>query len=318
MKKALKRIAKRIFIIILSVFAIYMVISNIDLIRELATNEKVKVLIDSDPAKAMDDLFAIIRIMETEEMEVKGLLSSQWRLADIDNDSTVRLNTEENKFLLNHYHQNRVPFPEGNPLPLKYSSEKGKTGSEASKRIIRAVHELPYQEKLNVLCLGAATNLATAIQEKPEIIDKIVCYIQGPVYEPGRRVWDKSDPVTRLDLEAMNILLNQEGLEIHLLPSNIADEMFLLKSELAKIWNDPDSLQKRMIRKTEELIKENDTIPCPSLALVQAYLNPDMSTQKQLIAPPENKQRKIYVYSRIDAERMRKDVIRTFREENIK
>jgi len=48
-----------------------------------------------------------------------------------------------------------------------------------------------------------------------------------------------------------------------------------------------------------------------SLALVQAFLNPDLCTQKQLITPPENTQRKIYVYTRIDAERMQKDYFKT-------
>jgi hypothetical protein len=56
---------------------------------------------------------------------------------------------------------------------------------------------------------------------------------------------------------------------------------------------------------------EIDTLELNSLALVQAFLNADMSTQKQLIAPPENHQRKIYVYTRIDADRMTKDFIKS-------
>jgi hypothetical protein len=45
-----------------------------------------------------------------------------------------------------------------------------------------------------------------------------------------------------------------------------------------------------------------------SLALIQALLHPEMSSQKQVITPPENFQRKIHVYTRIDAERMKKDL----------
>ena len=315
MKKALKRIAKRIFILILVVFAVYLLISNIDLIRDLASNEKIKVIIDSDAANGVDDLFTIMRIMEAEEIDVKGLLSAQWRLVDLDNDSTVGLNDDLHVKILRQYHKERIPHPSGNALPMRYSSTGKSIQNDASKAIIRAVHELPYQQKLNILCLGSATNLASAIQEKPEIIDKVVCYIQGPYYEPARRTWDKSDPVTRLDLEAMNMLLNEESLEIHLLPANIADEMFLLNNTILESWNVPDSLQKLIIETMEDMIPGKDSIPSPSLALVQAFLNPDMSTQKQLIAPPENTQRKIYVYTRIDAGRMKKNFWKTNQEE---
>jgi hypothetical protein len=45
-----------------------------------------------------------------------------------------------------------------------------------------------------------------------------------------------------------------------------------------------------------------------SLALIQAILHPEMSSQKQVITPPENVQRKVHVYTRIDAGRMNKDL----------
>ncbi len=316
MKKAFKRLAKRIFILIMVVFAIYLLISNIDLIRDLASNEKVKVIIDSDAANGVDDLFAIMRIMETEKMDVRGLLSAQWRLVDLDNDSTLSLNQDLHLMILKHYRKDRIPHPSGSPLPLVYSAGQRPQPNLASKAIIKAVHELPYQQKLNVLCLGAATNLAAAIQEKPDIIDKIVCYIQGPYYDQARRSWDKSDPVTRLDLDAMNVLLNEDGLEIHLLPADIADEMVLLKTEIMEEWSNPDSLQKLIIKRIEDISPRNDSIPSSSLALAEAFLSPDMSTQKQLIAAPENTQRKILVYTRIDADRMKNNFWKTSQKDN--
>lgn len=313
MKKAFKRILKRIFLLIMIIFAVYLLISNIDLIRDLASDEKIKVLIDSDAAQGVDDIFSILRIMEARDVEVVGLHSAQWRLADLDNDSTVRTNDLLHEFILAAYKKARIPRAEGNALPLQYSFADGEyTDNPASSAIIRAVHELAYQQKLNVLCLGSATNLATAVLQKPEIKERIVCYILGPIYEPGRRTWDKSDPVTRLDLEAMNILLNEENLEVHLLPANTASELVLMKSEIREVFEDPDTIQQRIMRLAESVYPLGDSLPCPSLALVQAYRNPDMATQKQLIAPPENRQRKIYVYTRIDADRMKKDILKSF------
>jgi len=167
MIKAIKRIAKRIFIFLLIIFAIYLVISNIDLIRDLATKEKINVVIDTDAANGVDDIFAILRIMVHKDVELRGLLSAQWRLADLDNDSTVSSNQLINTFILDLFRKSHIRHKEGSALPLVYS-QRDATGNDASAAIIKTITELPYGEKLNMLCLGSATNLAGAIQEKPD------------------------------------------------------------------------------------------------------------------------------------------------------
>jgi len=313
MIKAIKRIAKRIFIFLLIIFTIYLVISNIDLIRDLATKEKINVVIDADAANGTDDIFAILRIMVHEDVELRGLLSAQWRLADLENDSTVSSNQLINTLILDQFHKSHIRNKKGTALPLAYY-ENEDTGNEASAAIIRTITELPYGEKLNMLCLGSATNLAGAILEKPEIADKIICYIQGPYYDPSRRAWDKSDPVSRLDLEAVDILLNEDKLEIHLLPANVASDMILDKNELLEELTGTDTLMRFIKEHSLSGQSGTDPVELNSLALVQAFLNADMSTQKQLIAPPENHQRKIYVYTRIDVERMIRDFIKSLTE----
>ena len=179
--------------------------------------------------------------------------------------------------------------------------------NRASAAIIKIVQELPYGQKLNMICMGSATNLASAILERPDIADKIICFILGPNYDPARRAWNKNDPATRLDLEAMDVLLNEKNLEIHLLPSNVASELFMTRKSIAEIMDAKDTIQNSIRFAAQNSGTRNDTIYCPSLALVEAFRNADMSTQKQLIAPPENTQRKIYVYTRIDADRMRRE-----------
>ncbi len=311
MKKALKLILKRIFILFLVILAIYLIISNIDLIRDLADHEKINVLIDADAAHGVDDLLSILRLMADEEIEIRGLLSAQWRLADLNNDSTLALNSEINLFLLKQYHMTHIPHPEGSPLPIAYSEAEPASGQAATKAIVKAVQELPYGEKLQMLCLGSATNLAAAMLENPEISEKIICHIQGPLYNPSRRAWNKNDAVTRLDLEAMDVLLNEQTLELHLIPENVASEMVLSKSILLDEMSKKDTLVYFIRERLSRQTSESDSMMMGSLALVQAFLNPDLCTQKQLITPPENTQRKIYVYTRIDAERMQKDYFKT-------
>jgi hypothetical protein len=43
----------------------------------------------------------------------------------------------------------------------------------------------------------------------------------GPWYEPSRRVWNKNEWNTKNDLDAMDILLDTKGLELHVMPATI-------------------------------------------------------------------------------------------------
>ncbi len=43
------------------------------------------------------------------------------------------------------------------------------------------------------------------------------------------------------------------------------------------------------------------------LALVEAMLHPEFATEVQVITPPENKQRLVFMYTKLDADKMRTD-----------
>jgi inosine-uridine nucleoside N-ribohydrolase len=305
--RAARRILKRIAIFILILLAIYLLISNIDFIKDLTSREKTGILIDADAANVGGDVLAIWRMLVEEDIEVRGLLSSQWRLADLDNDSTVESNLEIHKQVLEYFDLENIPLSPGRELPLAYPLP-GNGVNEASMAIIKMADEMPYGQKLDILCLGAATNIACAILERPDIAGKIAVYTIGPQYNPSRRAWNKNDQVSRLDLDAMDILMNTESLELQLIPANIASDMILIKSSMQGAMEEKDSLLRSICNLCPE--SGRDTLECSSFALAEAFLNPDMVTLKQLNTPPENVQRKIYVCTRIDTRRMQKDLLR--------
>lgn len=43
------------------------------------------------------------------------------------------------------------------------------------------------------------------------------------------------------------------------------------------------------------------------LALIEAMLRPDLATEVEVMTPPENTQRKVWMYDSIDTKGMRKD-----------
>jgi purine nucleosidase len=308
MKTALKRILKRIFIFIVIAFLVYLVVSNINFFRDLTRRDKLTLIIDTDAAHGQDDILAIIRFLLEEEVMLDGLLSAQWRLADLENDSTVEMNRAVNQYILKHFNLTNIPNLPGAASPVVNLKNRDRTANRASAYIIKRVSETPAGEKLNLVCLGPVTNLATALIAVPDIAPKINCYIMGPWYEPSRRVWDKNEWNTKNDLDAMDILLNTKDLDLYIMPATIGQDLVIDRSQSLGRFPLRDSLFENIMEDWKALDLKNDSIPMGSLALIQAILHPEMSSQKQVITPPENVQRKVHVYTRIDAARMKKDL----------
>ena len=308
MKTALKRILKRIFIFIVIAFLVYLVVSNISFFRDLTRRDKLTLIIDTDAAHGHDDIMALIRFFLEEEVMLEGLLSAQWRLADLENDSTVEMNQAVNQYILKHFNQTNIPNLPGAASPVVNLKNRDRTSNRASAYIIKRVSETPAGEKLNLVCLGPVTNLATALITVPDIAPKINCYIMGPWYEPSRRVWDKNEWNTKNDLDAMDILLNTKDLDLYIMPATIGQDLVIDRSQSLGRFPLRDSLFENIMVDWKALDLKNDSIPMGSLALIQAILHPEMSSQKQVVTPPENVQRKVHVYTRIDAARMKKDL----------
>jgi inosine-uridine nucleoside N-ribohydrolase len=308
MKTALKRILKRIFIFIVIAFIVYLVVSNISFFRDLTRRDKLSLIIDTDSAHGQDDIMAIVRFLLEEEVVLEGLLSSQWRPADMDNDSTIELNQAVNQYILKHFNRTNVSNLPGAGGPVMSIKNRDRTSNMASSYIIKRASETPAGEKLNLVCLGPVTNLATALIKVPDIAPKINCYIMGPWYEPSRRVWNKNEWNTKNDLDAMDILLDTKDLDLYIMPATIGHDLVIDRSQSLSKFPLRDSLFDNIVESWKALDLRNDSIPMGSLALIQAILYPEMSSQKQVITPPENVQRKIHVYTRIDADRMKKDL----------
>ncbi len=249
-----------------------------------------------------------------EEVVIEGLLSAQWRLADLDNDSTVEMNQAVNRIILKHFNGNNIVNLPGSKQPVMSIKEPRRPGNPASSYIIKRASETPAGEKLNLVCLGPVTNLAAALLAVPDIAMKIKCYILGPWYEPSSRIWNKNEWNTKNDLDAMDILLDTKDLELYIMPATIAQDLVLDRSQSLGMFPLKDSLFDYLTNSWKALDLKNDSIPMGSLALIEAILHPEMSSQKQVITPPENVQRKVHVYTRIDAARMNKDLRKTMDE----
>jgi purine nucleosidase len=267
----------------------------------------ITVVIDADTANEIDDLYAIVRALLEPRFRVIGLSSAQWnhRLSPPD---TVLRSQAINQELLRLMNRRDVPAPIGAEMIMgKPWGGTEPSDSPAAQFIIRSARAMPRGEKLRVVSLGATTNLASAIALAPDIVPMLACYVLAGRYYAERRVWDKDEFNVRNDLNATNFLFNAEGLELHVMPVNVLTEFKFEQQATVEglvgkgeVW---DYLANRWL----SFAPGHGQWIMWDLALVQALARPGLAAESEVSPPPENAQRKIFAYTRVDLAGMRAD-----------
>ena len=280
--------------------------------------QKKAVWLDSDTGNEMDDLYAITYLLKDPHVNVVGLSSAHFNNADMlvgdkwhyyptKNINTVQLSQDLNEQLLQLTSRTDVPHPLGSRGTIGHSwGGKDPVISAAEKEIIAAVHQLKDGEKLDVLCIGAASNIASAIQLDTTIIPKIRVYVLAARYFSDRKVWDKSEFNVRNDLNAFDLLLNCKGLDLTIMPINTAIALRFNRTVCRTNLKDKGKLGELLYNRWD-FVEAKDTWVMWDLALVMAYLDPSKAEKIQATGPPENEQREVSVYKNIDAKTMEQD-----------
>jgi purine nucleosidase len=271
------------------------------------TADTIPLLIDADTANEIDDLYALVRALLEPRFRIVGLSSAQWnhRLSPPD---TVMQSQRLNEDILSLMGRRDIPLPMGAEMIMgKPWGGDEPRDSPAARLMITRARGMPPGQKLTIASLGAVTNVASAIKLAPDIIPRIACYNLGGRYHAERRVWDKDEFNVRNDLNAANFLFNTEGLELHVMPVNILldfrfrrDETLQRLSGRGAIW---DYLATRWLTHSPD----SETWIMWDLALVQALARPELVASARVNTPPENTQRQIHVYTRVDNEALLRD-----------
>ncbi|WP_187270932.1 nucleoside hydrolase [Neolewinella aurantiaca] len=270
----------------------------------------VKMILDSDTANEIDDLFAIAYLV-TEDypgFELLGISSAQW-FHVWSGDSTVYQSQQLNEELLDLAGRSDLPHPLGADLIMgKPWGDYDPRDSPAAQFIIDETMALNDDEKLVVMCIGAATNLASAIALQPEIKDRIVAYTLGFRYDFDGGFWNKDEFNIRRDLNAANYLLNAEGLELHVMPISVAIEYTWDRNETFGQLGKAGEIG-AYLRKRWETSAGPDATKWTmwDVALLQAFLKPEQASEISVPTPPENTPRSVWMYEDIDPEAMAED-----------
>ncbi len=270
----------------------------------------------------MDDFYAIVKAIVDPKMELIALNSAHFNSTQIYTDSvwngnrvtnfnTVAISQAYNEEILRKLNKTDIPHPLGCHrklgFPWGYYPSAIIPKSPAVDFIIAEAKKASPQNKLKVICIGASTNLAAAIETEPSIASNIHAFLLGARFNKDTNVWNKSEFNIQRDLNAFDALLNQLDLEMTVMPITTARPYVFRKTPTLKklyalnhpvtdllgdIWTDINAAEERVMW---------------DLALVIALQNPQLATLEERPAPPENKRETLSVYTAINLQGMYDD-----------
>ena len=266
-------------------------------------------LLDADTANEIDDLYAIAHLLADTTVDLRGLTSAQW-FHHLSGDSTCYRSQQLNEDLLRIAGKlDGVPHPMGAEMIMgKPWGGYEPRDSPAAQFIIQEARDAAAAgEKLVVMSIGAATNLASALALAPDITEHVVAYQLGLRYNVEGRYWDKSDFNTRRDLNAMNYLLNQGGLELHVMPVTTAIQYKWPRDSTYALFDRADEMGRYLKQRWETKAAHNHERIMWDVAALQALLKPEQATEITVATPPENTHRTVHVFTDIDEAAMQRD-----------
>lgn len=278
-----------------------------------ATAQKQKVWLDADTGNEMDDVFAIIRLLwADDEVDIVGLSSAHFNNADLltferwnqyptAGISPVRISQGLNEEILRTMNRMRIPHPLGadRQMGRAWGGFQPRP-SAATTELLRVIKALGPGEKLDVLTLGAVTNIASLIALDSTVKSKIRLYSLGGSYDTNRKAWSKNEFNVRCDLNGMDFLFNQTGLDWTIMTTYTAAVYRVAREDFYQKLADDKPVEQLMERRWRETNPQDQTRTLWDVALVQAYLRPTLAEIVWVPTPPENHPHLVKIWSTIN------------------
>lgn len=191
---------------------------------KVSEDKKVRIIIDTDAACEADDPFAIAHALMCQKFDVRAIFAEQFNC-----EGSTRQSYEEILTVLRAM-KKEVPVFMGEETKI---SEK-KQGEEVSPAADFLIEEAMREDEkpLFVLCIGAITNVASAMMKKKEIAKHMtIVWIGGQGHEhstPEVREFNAGN-----DVEAINYVLNS-GVNFWQIPNDVYGKMRISLAEIER------------------------------------------------------------------------------------
>lgn len=279
--------------------------------------QKQKIWFDTDMGNEMDDIYALTRLLvESDKYDILGVSSAhfinidlmlydKWNQYPTKGINTVKISQEKNEKILGAFGMMKIPHPMGVEGIMGRSwGEYTPRPSDMTKQLIDIVKGLPEGEKLDVLSTGANTNIASAIALEPFMASKIRVFCMGARFNAKKNFWDKNEYNVRGDLNAFDFLMNNPNLDLYVMPAQTCEVLRFDRDDTYSRLESKYPVENLLKQRWVESNPNDKTRIIWDLALVEAYLSPDLAKVKSVKTPPENHQHKVNVYIKIDKNAM--------------
>ena len=306
MFKNLKKTIKRAIIFILVLGSVVVVVITLTNLYgdKIFAKKTISLWIDSDSWNQVDNLFAITRAVIDPKVEVVGLSSVQREVLPKGNGKSMDYSQQLNDSLLRLFQKSFIPHPPGASEMMRFTNNPIPVKSAAAEQIISMAKKFSKREKLKLVCLGPLTNIASAVLSDPEIIPLVSVYFNSMHYNPKTKVWNKNEAISRNDLDALDIVLNTEGLETFVLPVSASSGMLISSNEIDKYIAGKEGIWKLLYTEWNAQSPGNSQLSMDALALIEGIIDPELAKLEQRLSPPENRQRTVNIYTYINQELM--------------
>lgn len=272
--------------------------------------ETKKVIIDADTGNEVDDLYAIVRGLIEPGWDVLGLNATQWQASHWSVPKSMEESYRLNQVLLSYLQMDgKVKSNRGAEARLYDWGNKSQT-SAASNFIVKEAQK-SGNEKINVIVLGALTNVASAILDEPSITSKIRVYWLGTTYDFQRGVMKNLDFNSVMDIQAVDVVFNSD-VELHVIPGNVSSQMTMNWKETEERFRGKHDLLDFLLQRWYKHLdggRRKRTIW--DLSIIQAVIHPEYAEQVKVTTRKGKGNREVWFYRDIDAERMREEFYNT-------
>ena len=270
-----------------------------------ADDAPIRVIVDADTANEIDDLFAIVRALGEPRFRIEGLTSSQWHRGRGAGSDSVSESQRLNEEILRLLGMTSIPHPLGAREPLADPSTP--RDSAAARWIIARAKETPADEKLVVVSLGSMTNLASAVLIDPSIVARVRFHVMGLGYDDRAGTWSRKEFNADNDQAAVDVLLETEGLELHVMTGSVSGQMRLARSTVDEELRGRGAIEDYLVGRWESYAPTKRRWTMWDIAAIQALASPASAFEVRVSTPSTERPRTVHVYTEIDQARMERE-----------
>lgn len=263
------------------------------------------VIVDADTGNEVDDFYALARIFLEPTVNITALNAAHWQTSQ-----WAITNTMENSHRLNQQLLGEMGLAiktNRGAMARMYDWGDRAQHSAAANEIIKQASE---NEKVTVIVLGALTNVASAIFIESSIAEKLEIYWLGTTMDFETGVLKRNDFNPMMDQYALDFLLESKA-NMHIVPLNVAVNMEIDFDEINTKIGDHFLGKFLMKRWIDHIDGSRRNRILWDLALISAFINPEMATTKIITTSKDSGNRPITFYDSIDTKAIYEDFYKT-------